>query len=281
MPELEIWSPGSEEWRSRPADEITWLDRALLSDGHDVSLHRPPRCAGLRYVQHHWELFSRDPTHSVYLARSAPGPLPDHGLVENTSEHVLPVAGALLEARPVRLEAGGWVLSVGNWVLALRIEAASDDPTGTAVPDYDLAPTSEVAVGTGQEPSTAPEAGAVDRVARYFERNPTACLAMAYYYQEFIAGAVAPHPEPIADVVVALDLGSENTVSEYKKELQRRIWNEQGHQRELSEFLLVNALITHADLTRARQVAAANYASGRSELARERLRYISRKQRRG
>ena len=35
-------------------------------------MHRAPRCAGLRYVHHRWELFSRDTTYRVYLAPQSP-----------------------------------------------------------------------------------------------------------------------------------------------------------------------------------------------------------------
>ena len=57
---------------SCPPDEITWLDRGLLSGNQDLTLHRSPRCAGLRYVHHRWELFSRDRTYQVYLAPHEP-----------------------------------------------------------------------------------------------------------------------------------------------------------------------------------------------------------------
>ena len=40
----------------------------MLSGNEDLTLHRAPRCAGLRYVHHRWELFSRDTTYRVYLA---------------------------------------------------------------------------------------------------------------------------------------------------------------------------------------------------------------------
>ena len=59
---LFLWSEARDEWVSCPPDEITWLDRRMLSGNEDVMLHRAPRCAGLRYVHHRWELFSRDTT---------------------------------------------------------------------------------------------------------------------------------------------------------------------------------------------------------------------------
>lgn len=65
---LYLWSDARGEWANCPPDEITWLDRGRLSDNEDLTLHRAPRCAGFRYVHHHWELFSRDTTYQVYLA---------------------------------------------------------------------------------------------------------------------------------------------------------------------------------------------------------------------
>ena len=47
-----IWSHRTRSWVSCPPDEITWLDRDLLSGNRDLTLHRSPRCAGLRYVHH-------------------------------------------------------------------------------------------------------------------------------------------------------------------------------------------------------------------------------------
>ena len=100
---------------------------------------------------------------------------------------------------------------------------------------------------------------------------------MAYYYQQFILGAVAPQEVPMVEVAIALDLNGEGTVSDYKKELQRRIWNEQRHQRDLAGFLLANGLIGPAELDLANRAAAANERSGRSEMARQRLRYRPKK----
>ena len=45
----------------------------MLSGNEDLTLHRAPRCAGLRYVHHRWELFSRDATYRVYLAPDTAG----------------------------------------------------------------------------------------------------------------------------------------------------------------------------------------------------------------
>ena len=79
------------------------------------------------------------------------------------------------------------------------------------------------------------------------------------------------------DVAIALDLRGDGAVSDYKKELQRRIWNEQRHQRELPEFLLANGLLSQPDLERAMRAAAANERSGKTSTARERLRYRPKK----
>ena len=118
-----------------------------------------------------------------------------------------------------------------------------------------------------------PAPDAVPDVRAYLERKGEARMAMAYYYQNFIKGAVAAQAIPMIEVAIALDLTGEGAVSDYKKELQRLIWREQGHARELAEFLLANGLITKADLDLAEKVAAANEASGKAESARDRLRY--------
>jgi hypothetical protein len=274
MSELVIWSGSASAWVSCPADEITWLDRALLSDGRDRSLHRPPRCPGLRHVHHRWELFSRDPSHSVYVAPFAAA-APDHQAVAAAAVHLLPPAPGGLETQPVRLNAGSWLIGVGRRVLAVAVSTGAGDLDNPTVPvRADSAITYEIQRPGGQAlAGKRPQADAVARVTRYFERNPQACLAMAYYYQDFIRAAVAPQVRPMDSVVVALDL-NKGAVSEYKKELQRRIWNEQGHQRELGQFLLLNGLIGLDPLQRALAAAAANEAAGRTQAAQERLRYL-------
>jgi hypothetical protein len=275
---LAVWSGESGGWLSRPADEITWLDRNLLSGGEDRSLHRSPRCPAFRYVHHRWELFSRDITHTVYVAPYVAGTTPDYRAVEASAQYVLPAAQVALEARPVRLGAGIWLISVGKWVLAVNIDVALDERDHATVPPGEGLPTTPNPDREHRSLAGKPAASdAVPRVARYFQRNPTARMAMAYYYREFIQGGLAPSTVPMAEVAIALDLSGEGAVSEYKKELQRRIWNETGHQRELGEFLFSNSLISQADLERATKVAAANEASGRTQLAQERLRYSSKK----
>src|SRR5271157_6526348 len=121
--QLFLWSAARGEWVSRPPDEITWLDRRTLSGDEDLTLHRAPRCAGLRYVHHRWELFSRDTTYRVYLAPEAAGTLPSAEVVQRTARHVLPAAPARYEALPVILTEGSWLVSVGTWVLRLRLDA--------------------------------------------------------------------------------------------------------------------------------------------------------------
>jgi len=109
---------------------------------------------------------------------------------------------------------------------------------------------------------SGPGEDAVARVRGYFERNVTARLTMAYYYQEFILGLAAPQTVPMINVVIALDLSGEGAVSDYKKLLQGFIWKERGHARDLADFLLANGLLTPADLDEARRVAAEKRAQG-------------------
>jgi hypothetical protein len=268
---LFLWSATSGEWVNCPPDEITWLDRRTLSGDEDVTLHRAPRCAGLRYVHHRWELFSRDTTYRVYLAPDAPGTPLSAEAAERTARHVLPVAPARYEALPVPLAEGSWLVSVGPWVVRLRLEMAARRPAEPPVPDLGQQITTRA--GTIVRRGSGPGEDAVARVRGYFERNVTARLTMAYYYQEFILGLAAPQTVPMIDVVIALDLSGEGAVSDYKKLLQGFIWKERGHARDLADFLLANGLLTPADLDEARQVAAENERKGICEIARRRLQY--------
>jgi hypothetical protein len=254
-----------------PPDEITWLDRRMLSGDEDLTLHRAPRCAGLRYVHHHWELFSRDTTYRIYLAPYVAGTPLTAEAVERTARHVLPVAPTRYEALPVPLAEGSWLVSVGPWVLRLRLEVSGHRPAEPPVPadGQQLTTRAGTIVRRGSEPGE----DAVARVRGYFERNVTARLAMAYYYQEFILGLAAPQTVPMITVVIALDLSGEGAVSDYKKLLQGMIWKERGHARDLADFLLANGLLTPADLDEARQVAAENERTGVCEIARQRLQY--------
>ena len=268
---LFLWSAARGGWVSCPPDEITWLDRRTLSGDEDVTLHRAPRCAGLRYVHHRWELFSRDTTYRIYLAPDADGTPPSAEAVERTARHVLPVAPARYEALPVPLAEGSWLVSVGPWVVRLRLEVAARRPAEPPVPDLGQQVTTRA--GTIVRRGSGPGEDAVARVRGYFERNVTARLTMAYYYQEFILGLAAPQTVPMIDVVIALDLSGEGAVSDYKKLLQGFIWKERGHARDLADFLLANGLLTPADLDEARQVAAENERKGICEIARQRLQY--------
>jgi hypothetical protein len=269
---LFLWSAALGEWTSCPPDEITWLDRRLLSGDQDLTLHRAPRCAGLRYVHHHWELFSRDTTYRVYLAPASPGTPLRAEDVRRTACHVLPPAPARYEAQPVTLTEGSWLVNIGTWVLRLRLDTAAHPRTPEpALSGADKSPTTQA--GTIVRRVSDPGADAVARVRGYFDRNATARLAMAYYYQEYILGLAAPQTVPMMNVVIALDLSGEGAVSDYKKLLQGFIWKERGHARDLADFLLANGLLTPADLDDARQVAAENERNGVCERARQRLAY--------
>jgi hypothetical protein len=268
---LFLWSAARDEWVNCPPDEITWLDRRRLSGDEDLTLHRAPRCAGVRYVHHHWELFSRDTTYRIYLAPYVAGTPVTAETVERTARHVLPVAPTRYEALPVPLAEGSWLVSVGPWVLRLRLEVSGHRPVEPPVPadGQQLTTRAGTIVRRGSEPGE----DAVARVRGYFERNVTARLAMAYYYQEFILGLAAPQTVPMITVVIALDLSGEGAVSDYKKLLQGLIWKERGHARDLADFLLANGLLTPADLDEARRVAAENERTGVCEIARQRLQY--------
>jgi hypothetical protein len=278
--QLFLWSAGRREWVTCPPDEITWLDRSLLSGNKDLSLHRSPRCAGLRYVHHRWELFSRDTTYPVYLAAHTPGTAMDHRAVQQGARKVLPVAPANhFETLPVVLETGTWLVSVSNWVLPLRLDAA-ERPAAATGPGHEQPETQEKRVPLNAAPGrrgSPPRPDAPDRVRAYFARNAAARLAMAYHYQELILSLPGAQPVPMMDVVIALDLSGEGAISDYKKQLQGLIWKERGHPRELAEYLLTHGLLTPADLEAAREAAAANERSGKSELARKRLKYKPRK----
>ena len=271
---LFLWSTARDEWVSCPPDEITWLDRSTLSRNEDLTLHRAPRCAGLRHVQHRWELFSRDTTYQVYLAPDTAGAPLSAEAVRRTARHVLPAAPENYEARPVVLERGLWAVSVAAWVLRLRLDLPAEADCDGADSDGDpKAVTQAVTVARRRAAAGATREDAVDRVRGYFERNATARLAMAYYYQEFILGFSPPQTVPMLDVVIALNLSGEGAVSDYKKLLQGFIWSERGHARDLAGFLLANGLLTPSDLNEARLAAEKNERDGVCETARQRLRY--------
>ena len=187
---------------------------------------------------------------------------------------MLPTVPESYEARPVVLDQGLWVVSVAAWVLRLRLDMPAGARVDAAGPDSEQ---QGITVGnTVVRRGTAAGATRKDAVARvrgYFERNATARLAMAYYYQEFILGFSPPQTVPMLDVVIALDLSGEGAVSDYKKLLQGFIWSERGHARDLTGFLLTNGLLTSADLNEARLVAEKNERNGVCETARQRLRY--------
>ena len=191
--------------------------------------------------------------------------------MQRTARHVLPAAPARYEALPVILPEGSWLVSIGPWVLRLRLDAPRRLRADPAIPDGDQQVTTRAA--TIVRRGSVPGEDAVARVRGYFERNATARLTMAYYYQEFILGLAAPQTVPMMNVVIALDLSGEGAVSDYKKLLQGFIWKERGHARDLVDFLLANGLLTPADLDEARRVAAENERNGVCAMARQRLQY--------
>jgi hypothetical protein len=271
---LMLWSTARDEWVSCPADEITWLDRSTLSGNEDPTLHRAPRCAGLRHVERRWELFSRDATYQVYLAPDTTGEPLSAEAVRRTARYVLPAAPESYEARPVVLEQGMWAVSVATWVLRLRLDMPAEASLAASAPDggqKTVTVANMVRRRGAAAGATRPDA--VARVRGYFERNAMARLAMAYYYQEFILGFSPPQTVPMLDVVIALNLSGEGAVSDYKKLLQGFIWSERGHARDLTGFLLANGLLTPADLNEARLLAERNERAGICETARQRLRY--------
>jgi hypothetical protein len=283
MGELFLWSAARRAWTSCPPDEITWLDRGMLSGNKDLTLHRVPRCAGFRYVHHRWELFSRDTTNPVYLAPDDGQPRLTAEAVQRAARQVLPAAPARYESLAVVLEAGPWLVSVGAWVLRLRLDAPARGPAGRGARSGGTQPSTQeagVKAGASARRASPPRADAVTRVRGYFERNGTARTAMAYYYQDFILGLAAPQTMPMMEVVIALNLSGDGAVSDYKKLLQGLIWKERGHARDLADFLLAHGLLTPADLDQARQAAADNERSGVCAMARQRLQYRPKEPRR-
>ena len=256
--------------------EITWLDRSVLSGNQDLALHRSPRCAGLRYVHHRWELFSRDPTYPVYLAPHAPGRPVDHRAVQQAARRgSAGLRWRMNETLPVVLEAGTWLVSVGSWASRCGWKRRTILPRRTCPASSSPRPRRKGSSRTGApgRRGSPPRPDAPDRVRAWFARNSAARMAMAYHYQELILGLPGAQPVPMMDVVIALDLSGEGAISDYKKQLQGLIWKERGHPRELAEYLLTHGLLTPADLEAAREAAAANERSGQSEQARKRLRY--------
>jgi hypothetical protein len=174
----------------------------------------------------------------------------------------------------VVLEPGPWLVSVAAWVLRFRLDGPAGDRSEAATPDGEqqVVTVGNTVVRRGAA-AGATRKDAVARVRGYFERNTTARLAMAYYYQEYLLGVSPPQTVPMLDVVVALNLSGEGAVSDYKKLLQGFIWSERGHARDLTGFLLMNGLLTLADLNEARLAVEQNERNGVCDIARQRLRY--------
>ena len=180
---LFLWSEVRGEWVSCPPDEITWLDRRLLSGNEDLTLHRAPRCAGVRYVHHRWELFSRDTTYRVYLVPEAAGrPLT-----------LRPCSGWRARCCPLHRHATKrfqWSSQRDRGWSASAPGCCGCGSTAARPPSWPPR-----TVTSNRRPGrkitrrgSVPEEDAVSRVLGYFMRNATARLTMAYYYQEFILG---------------------------------------------------------------------------------------------
>jgi len=278
MAQLIIWSPRRRELVSCPLDETTWLDRSVFSGGDDPTLHRSPRCPGVRYMDHEWGMVSRDPSHEVFIAPYVAGPGLQADVVEKSARHVLPRALDNFERYPVPLETGVWLVSVGKWPLQLFVNVPAYRGPGLGSPDIGSESSTVGGAALAQgfpgfQHENPPRADAVSRARAYLERSRQGRVALAYYYQRYILADLAPQPMRMNDVATALDLAGEAAISDYKKELQRLIWGEQGHQHELAQFLIAHDLINRAALDRANQIAADNRREGKDEQARERLRY--------
>ena len=117
----------------------------LLSGNEDLTLHRPPRCAGLRYVHHQWELFSRDADHSVYIAPYFADEPRTFRNVRRRASRVMPVARSAYEPVPWVLEPGQWLISVGQWVVSLTLSTAESRPGHREA---------DTAAGSGHGPTT-------------------------------------------------------------------------------------------------------------------------------
>lgn len=278
MAQLIIWSPRLRQLLNCPLDETTWLDRRVLSAGTDSTLHRSPRCPGVRYMDNQWGLINRDTSHEVFAAPH----VADLGLqaeeVQKSARHVLPRALDGFERYPVPLATGVWLVCVGKWPLQLFVNVPAYGGNDLAMLDAAAQASTVGGVASLRGSShlrhqNPPQPDAVSKARAYLDRSRQGRQALAYYYRRYILADLAPQPVRMAEVAAALDLPGEATVSDYKKELQRLIWGKQGHQHELAEFLIANDLIGRADLDRANQIAADNEREGKAERARQRLRY--------
>jgi hypothetical protein len=287
--ELVIWSPACGQYLYCPPDEITWLGRWLLSAGEDRRVHRKTICAGVRYVAHQWELFNRDTGREVYLAQRDPATPPSAEIARATAKAMLPAATPRLEPYPVRLDQGEWLVGIGRWfvVLFVGVPLRDDDlpsrpgrhahvvPPSGGEGEAEHSPPNEATLKTDGEPPTA---DAVSKVRAYFDKRGLVHMAIAYYYQDFILAKVAPQEVPMTDVAVAMNLTNHAAIADYKKELQRLIWDQSSHhQRALAEFLITSGLIDHVVLQRARQLAEANEKTGKASNARQRFGYKPRR----
>ena len=166
------------------------------------------------------------------------------------------------------------MLSVADWVLRLRLDMPTGAGVDAAEPDGD-----QEAVTRANELMRRRAAGgatrkdAVARVSGYFERNATARLALAYYYQEFILGLSTPQTVPMLNVVIALDLSGEGGSLITRSCFRDSSGPNAVTRRDLTGFLLANGLLTSAHLNEARLLAEQNERDGVCETARRRLCY--------
>jgi len=281
--ELVIWSPACGQYLYCPPDDITWIGRKLLSASQDRHLHRGIVCAGVRYVAHRWELFNRDTDREIYLARRMPGMPPSAKFARSAAQLVLPAATPRLEPYPVPLDEGEWLVAIGAWsvLLFVGVPLRDDDLPSKSGRHAQPAPPadndqeeSRPGESTLKADGDLPLADAVSRVRAYFDRHRLVQMAMAYYYQDYIRNKVAAQEVTMLEVAVALNLTNQTTIADYKKELQKLIWNQPSrHQRELPEFLINSCLIDYSVLNRALQLALANERTGKTTVARQRLEY--------
>jgi len=187
MSELLISSEAHQQEVIGQPGEVTWIDRALLSNNTDLTLHRRPRCPGLRYVDHQWELFNRDADHSVYIAPYFADETRTFRNVRRRASRVMPVARSAYEPVPWVLEPGRWLISVGQWVVRLTLVTAETRPGGReadTLAGSSHGPTTQMRPQPPGEGGPAKLAGpplpdALARTRDYFGRHEIVLLAIA------------------------------------------------------------------------------------------------------
>ena len=161
--------------------------------------------------------------------------------VRRTACHVLPVAPARYEALPVTLAEGSWLVSVGAWVLGLRLEISAHVSADAAVPDGDESPATHAGTIVRRTSEPGEERGRPGARLLRAQRDRASGHGLLLSGVHPRSGRPADGAD---DVVIALDLSGEGAVSDYKKLLQGFIWKERGHARDLADFLLANGLLS-------------------------------------